>query len=141
MVLLRAFAWGLFFWLLLFSSTAFSGAIRCDTPILRWDHACRQTRPAFWLDEITNLVFYITFAFLSPHIGELHFDYATVFCPMSSNGHHSIEYTLSVYTYVYLYASTPHSSTPIKTEDPYPPPSPLSSPIPPPPAAHSSPRE
>ena len=111
MVLLRAFAWGLFFWLLLFSSTAFSGAIRCDTPILRWDHACRQTRPAFWLDEITNLVFYITFAFLSPHIGELHFDYATVFCPMSSNGHHSIEYTLSVYTYVYLYTSTPHSTT------------------------------
>ena len=141
MVLLRAFAWDLLFFgcccfLQLHFPARLDAIYRSCDGILRAD---RRDKHFGWMK--LRISFLISLSLSFRFIGELHFDYATVFCLMSSNGHHSIEYTLSVYTYVYLYASTPHSSTPIKTEDPYPPPSPLSSPIPPPPAAHSSPRE
>ena len=51
--------------------------------------------------------------------------------------------TLYLYIRMFICIHQHHTQLqkPIKTEDPYPPPSPLSSPIPPPPAAHSSPRE
>ena len=101
---------GVCFFRLLFSSIAFparSDAIyrSCDG-IMRTD---RRDQHFGWMKS--RISFLISLFLFLRFIGELHFDYATVFCLMSSNGHHSIEYTLSVYTHVYLYTSTPHPTT------------------------------
>lgn len=111
MVLLRAFAWDLLFFgcccfLQLHFPARLDAIYRSCDGILRAD---RRDKHFGWMK--LRISFLISLSLSFRFIGELHFDYATVFCSMSSNGHHSIEYTLSVYTYVYLYTSTPHSTT------------------------------